>query len=157
MEYESIHVRRRDKLEQESKREVHSFWSARGYGMDWMEDLKELHPLSTLCRTRLPRARGLVLQMAKVIKKELTGMKKVDPGFTVMNECRKKFNFIFGPTPKDDTPSHLDSGGGHRKCVDRYKRNIAGIADLFILAKSNCLLESLTQIRGDWLGCSECD
>ncbi|KAK1742927.1 hypothetical protein QTG54_006524 [Skeletonema marinoi] len=147
VDYDSIHVRRGDKLEQESKREVNSFWRARGYGKGTGRKIPRnyipfSHYVGQGYHKRPCNADGeahlvyVATDDPKVIKQELTGMKKDDLGFTVMNKCHK-FNFIFGPTPKDDTPSHLNSEGGHRNCVDRYNRNIAGIADLLILAKSN--------------------
>jgi len=147
VDYDSIHVRRGDKLEQESKREVNSFWRARGYGKGTGRKIPRnyipfSHYVGQGYHKRPCNADGeahlvyVATDDPNVIKQELTGMKKDDLGFTVMNKCHK-FNFIFGPTPKDDTPSHLNSEGGHRNCVDRYNRNIAGIADLLILAKSN--------------------
>jgi len=147
VDYDSIHVRRGDKLEQESKREVNNFWRSRGYGKGTGRKIPRnfipfAHYVGQGYHKKPCNADGeahlvfVATDDPKVVKQELTGMKKDDQGYTVMNECHK-FNFVFGPTPKDDTPSHLNSEGGHRNCVDRYKRNIAGIADLLILAKSN--------------------
>lgn len=147
VDYDSIHVRRGDKLLQESKREVNSFWRSRGYGKGTGRKIpRNFIPFSHYvgqgyhkqpCNTD---GEALLIYVAtddpKIIKQELSFMKKDDQGHTVMNECHK-FRFVFGPMPKDDIPSHLNSEGGHRNCVDRYKRNIAGIADLLILAKSN--------------------
>ena len=147
VEYDSIHVRRGDKLEQESKREVNNFWRTRGYGKGTGRKIPRNYiPVSHYVGQgyhkepcNLDKEAHLVYVATddpRVVKQELSFMKKDELGFTVMNQCHK-FNFVFGPTPKNDTSSHLNAEGGHRNCVDRYKRNIAGIADLLILTKSN--------------------
>lgn len=147
VDYDSIHVRRGDKLIQESRREVNNFWRSRGYGQGTGRKIpRNFIPFShyigqgyqkTPCNAD---GEAHLVYVAtddpKMIQQELSFMKKDDQGHTMMNECYK-FNFIFGPMPKDDIPSHLNSEGAHKNCVDRYKRNIAGIADLLILAKSN--------------------
>jgi hypothetical protein len=147
VDYDSIHVRRGDKLEQESKREVNNFWRARGYGKGTGRKIPRnfipfSHYVGQGYHKKPCNADGeahlvyVATDDPRVIKQELTGMKKDDLGFTVMNQCHK-FKFVFGPAQNDEAPSHLNSEGGHRNCVDRYKRNISGIADLLILAKSN--------------------
>jgi len=147
VDYDSIHVRRGDKLEQESKREVNNFWRSRGYGKGTGRKIPRNYiPFSHYVGQGYHKkpcnadSEAHLVYVAtddpRVIKQELTGMKKDDLGFTVMNKCHK-FSFVFGPPTKDDVPSHLNSEGGHRNCVDRYKRNLAGIADLLILAKSS--------------------
>lgn len=147
VEYDSIHVRRGDKLEQESKREVNNFWRSRGYGKGTGRKIPRTyipfsHYVGQGYHKQPCNADGeahlvyVATDDPRIIKQEITGMKKDDLGFTVMNKCHK-FNFVFGPPTKDDKSIHLNSEGGHKNCVDRYKRNIAGIADLLILAKSN--------------------
>lgn len=147
VEYDSIHVRRGDKLEQESKREVNNFWRSRGYGKGTGRKIPRTYiPFSHYVGQGYhkkpcnadgePHLVYVATDDPRIIKQELTGMKKDDLGFTVMNMCHK-FNFVFGPPTKDDKSIHLNSEGGHKNCVDRYKRNIVGIADLLILTKSN--------------------
>lgn len=147
VDYDSIHVRRGDKLLQEAKREVNNFWRARGYGSGTGKKIpRDFIPFShyvgqgyhkTPCNADgEPHLVYVATDDPRVVQKELSFFKKNDAGHTVMNDCHK-FNFMFGPMPKNDIPSHLNAEGGHRNCVHRYQRNIAGIADLLILAKSN--------------------
>jgi len=151
IDYDSIHVRRGDKLIQESKREVHNFWRSRGYGEGTGRKIpRDFIPFSHYVgqgyHKKPCNADGeahliyVATDDPKMVKQELSFMKKDDQGHIMMNDCHK-FNFLFGPMPKDDIlSSHLNAEGGNKNCVDRYKRNIAGIADLLILAKSNLFI-----------------
>jgi hypothetical protein len=154
--YDSIHVRRGDKLIMEALSEVQMYWRFKGHS-----DTANLptnyipfaHYLSQFKKAECPvDEQGEVTERIKrivfvatddpvVVKEEIANLPNhIDERTILWNECHE-MSFYFNPT--DDSAFHLNGDGeegfkdgSDDNCFKRYHRNIASVADMMILAKS---------------------
>jgi hypothetical protein len=152
--YDSIHVRRGDKLITEARTFVERYW--RGH-----KDKANLptnyipfaHYLSQFKKAECPvNEQGEVTERIKrivyvatddpiVVKEEIANLPNhIDERTILWNDCHE-MSFYFNPT--DESAFHLNgdgeqgfSDGSEDNCFKRYHRNIASVADMMILAKS---------------------
>ena len=159
--YDSIHVRRGDKLIGEAKKEVNKYYKTLGLGdgndhanyvpfshyieKAWDRNKCPQKSNGKFKKTRRPkRIVYVATDDPKTVKEEIAKYPTVKGGVTVLNECTKA-KFIFSPMAEEDDHSlrsfHI-SPCKKKLCPDddcfqRYHRNIAAIADLMILTKSS--------------------
>ena len=154
--YDSIHVRRGDKLISEARSQVEQYWLNKGH-----KDTQNLptnyvpfaHYLDQFKKAECPvNEQGEITERIKrivyvatddpvVVKEEIANLpNRIDERTILWNNCHE-LSFYFNPT--DESAFHLngDGEGGFRdgsedSCFKRYHRNIASVADMMILAKS---------------------
>uniref|UniRef100_A0A7S2KVQ3 Uncharacterized protein n=1 Tax=Skeletonema marinoi TaxID=267567 RepID=A0A7S2KVQ3_9STRA len=153
--YDSIHVRRGDKLIMEARDEVVKYWRSQGHSDE--ENLPTnyipfAHYLSQFKKEeclvnqlgeviRIPRVVYVATDDPVVVKEEIANLpNRIDDRTVLWNDCHE-LSFYFNPT--DESAFHLNgdgetgfSDGTEDTCFNRYHRNIASIADMVILAKS---------------------
>merc|ERR1719223_524598 len=145
--YDSIHLRRGDKLESDAKRFVIRHWQDSGqYDEDTGDMPKPYIPLSHYlnqletveCKDE-PRLVYIATDDPIEVQNEVNELPKDTSGsyYTLNSESCHKFQFIFSPASSMEQGFHIDSSPSKGSCEDRYERNIASIADLMILAKSD--------------------
>lgn len=148
--YDAMHIRRGDKLDHDSRHFVIKYWSEQGmYNPDTGEMPREYIPFAHYLRQfdevscnvdGRPRLVYVATDDPTEVKSEITELPRDDEGYYTIRSngpCQHRFQFIFSPLD----PSlgfHIDKSS-HAKddCDERYARNIASIADLMILAKSD--------------------
>eukprot|EP00581_Thalassiosira_minuscula_P012210 CAMPEP_0183715970 /NCGR_PEP_ID=MMETSP0737-20130205/10017_1 /TAXON_ID=385413 /ORGANISM="Thalassiosira miniscula, Strain CCMP1093" /LENGTH=566 /DNA_ID=CAMNT_0025945157 /DNA_START=75 /DNA_END=1775 /DNA_ORIENTATION=+ len=159
--YDAIHVRRGDKLESDARRFVIRHWQLQGlYDEETGEMPMNYIPFSfylkqfddeeyeeAACTGDEPvRLVYVATDDPMTVQGEIDEFPKDSEGNSIINtmqSCRKKIRFIFGTSPSDQTALvgyHLDEGPSKGDCEERYRRNIAGIADLMILAKADIFI-----------------
>ena len=75
-------------------------------------------------------------RMTKKVRREIDGLPK-DPTGKVLAACQR-FDLVLGPVDKNVSLGfHIRTGAAKGDCEDRYERNLAAIADLMLLAKSD--------------------
>lgn len=148
--YDAIHVRRRDKLESDAKRFVIKYWKGLGeYDEETGSMPRDYIPFEHYLRQfdespceDGPRLTYVATDDPEVVMKEVEDLPKDEEGNSVMYNsvddkgglCHRRFKFVFGQVLED---YHIDSGKAKGDCDERYRRAIAGVADLMILARSN--------------------
>ena len=157
--YDAIHVRRGDKLIAEAKKVVANYWSKRGYKRGKLptnyvpfKHYLELGWEESTC----PKMEDKKYQQADIphrivyvatddpatVQKEISELPTTETGDIKLNECQKA-RFIFSPASKTTDSFHMtpcqDYGStcGDDDCSKRYERNIAAMADLVILVRSD--------------------
>ena len=153
--YDSIHVRRGDKLIREARHEVVRYWSSQGHSnarrlptnyIPFAHYLSQFRKEECLVNElgevgRITRAVYVATDDPIVVKEEIANLpNRIDERTVLWNDCHE-LSFYFNPT--DESSFHLNGDGetGFRDgtedtCFNRYHRNIASIADMVILAKS---------------------
>lgn len=145
---DAIHVRRGDKLVGDSRTHVRKFWEEKGlYNADtgamptnYIPFTHYLHEFDTLyCRPSTPRIVYVATDDPQEVQREIDALPKDSYGNTMLStDSCHKFRFIFSSFDHEKSLGfHIDAGKSKDPCEDRYARNIAGIADLMILAKSD--------------------
>jgi hypothetical protein len=148
--YDAIHVRRGDKITTDARRLVINFWQSLGeYDEETGSVPQDYIPFryylsqfeeSVTCSPN-PRIVYVATDDVLEVQNEVNDLPKDSDGNTVLiyedgeRSCHK-FQFIFSRV--DPTLGlHINTGPIKGDCEERYARNIASIADLLILAKSN--------------------
>mmetsp|Transcript_21855 Transcript_21855/g.34287 ORF Transcript_21855/g.34287 Transcript_21855/m.34287 type:complete len:548 (+) Transcript_21855:104-1747(+) len=154
--YDSIHVRRGDKLIEEARGEVVKYWRSQGHSdtenlptnyvpfAHYLDQFKkEECPMNELGEVteRMTRVVYVATDDPIVVKEEIANLpNRIDERMVLWNDCHE-LSFYFNPT--DDSSFHLNgdgetgfSDGTEDNCFKRYHRNIASVADMMILAKS---------------------
>lgn len=147
--YDTIHVRRGDKLEMESRGEVVNYWKSQGYSdeSEFPTDyIPFAHYLSQYdkneCADKGVKSIDRHVYVATddpiVVKEEIAKLTNSEGGnIALVNGCHS-LTFYFNPT--DDSNFHIDEGGDNDSCFSRYHRNIASMADFMIIAKSSTFI-----------------
>lgn len=150
--YDAIHVRRGDKLESDAKRHVIKHWRA----LDMYDEETKSMPRNYIPFTHYlsqfddlpcedseegsPRLVYVATDDPIEILNEINDLPKDSKGNTLTSNADgvvcHKFQFVLSSF-EQDVGFHIDAGGSKGACEDRYSRNIASVADLMILAKSN--------------------
>lgn len=146
--YDGIHVRRGDKLKFEAKAGVKKYWSS------VLETHPEAVPTNFIplkhylsqyndfkCSSE-PRLVFIATDSPAQVEQEIDELPKDQDGNSIVNDECHKFQFVF--TPAADDPSmtsvgfhlHKDRNGPEHK----YTQNIASVADLMIMAKSDMFI-----------------
>lgn len=159
--YDAIHVRRGDKLIGEAKKEVNRYWKSLGMGggndhenyvpfSHYIEQAwdREQCPKKSNGKFKKTRRPKRIIYVAtddpKTVREEIAQYPTVKGGVTVLNECTKA-KFVFSPMTEEEGKLSLRSFHlspckkklcPNEDCFQRYHRNIAGIADLMLLARS---------------------
>jgi hypothetical protein len=155
--YDSIHVRRGDKLVKEARPLVRLFWKERGMYDEATDDMPTnyipfRHYLSQYENIETcmdgPRTVYIATDDPVVVKAEINDLPKDDDGNIVLyNEdgsitCHA-LRFVF--------TTHNASSGHHlqaeRSCEGRYERNIASIADLMLISRGNV---AIIEFNSNW-------
>jgi hypothetical protein len=152
--YDAIHVRRGDKLTSDSRHLVISFWKSLGeYDEETGSMPQDYIPFryyltqfdeSVACRPT-PRIVYVATDDVLEVKNEVNDLPKDSEGNTILTygaggeQSCHKFRFIFSRVDPG-LGLHISTGPMKGSCEDRYARNIASIADLMILAKSDVLV-----------------
>ena len=152
--YDAIHVRRGDKLTSDSRHLVISFWKSLGeYDEETGSMPQDYIPFryyltqfdeSVACRPT-PRIVYVATDDVLEVKNEVNDLPKDSEGNTILTygaggeQSCHKFHFIFSRF-YPGLGLHISTGPMKGSCEDRYARNIASIADLMILAKSDVLV-----------------
>jgi hypothetical protein len=159
LDYDAIHVRRGDKLLAEAKKIVAMFWTKRGYKKNNMptnyipfKHYLDLGYDGSACpmgqngkrlKTNTPHKVVFVAtDDPTTVQKEIEQMPKTRFGHTILNECQKA-RFVFSPVSKTTNSFHMTPCQNYGSvctdddCSKRYERNIAAMADLMILTRSN--------------------
>ncbi|KAL7482006.1 hypothetical protein ACHAW6_007692 [Cyclotella cf. meneghiniana] len=146
--YASMHVRRGDKLIMEAAEDVRAFWRSKGYG-EGEEVPSNYVPFSHYvdmawgtcddadenADARSPVFVYVATDDPETVHREVDLLPKASDGASVVNSCGDTAKFVFAPSSKD-TKFHLKDGGTEDDCHSVYERNIAALADLFVLARS---------------------
>eukprot|EP00804_Cyclotella_cryptica_P009091 CCRYP_003173-RA/>CCRYP_003173-RA protein AED:0.06 eAED:0.06 QI:285/1/1/1/1/1/2/104/575 len=155
--YDSMHIRRGDKLIMEAAEDVRSFWRSKGYGegedvpsnyvpfwhyveMAWGACEESRHGGddgdAMARREKSPRFVYIATDDPETVRQEVESLPQSTDGARVANKCHDTAQFVFAPSSKD-TRFHLKDGGSADDCHSVYERNIAALADLFVLARSD--------------------
>ena len=166
MEFDAIHVRRGDKLIKESRGPVVQYWVSKGYTEETMPQnyIPFGHYLNQWGKEECSsNGNGLLEHHVyiatddpDVVKREIANLiaeraansdKAIQPQHTrspilLFNDCHLLV-FYFNPT--QDKSFHIGGDGEQNpldgdNCSARYNRNIAGMADLFVLARSQTFI-----------------
>lgn len=151
--YDAIHVRRGDKLAVEARRPVRLYWTERGQydevtGVMPTNYIPLRHYLTqyesvTKCMDG-PRTVYIATDDPVEVKAEINELPKDDDGYTLIVTddgapmCHK-LRFIFSSFDAQ-SGYHLHDGYGKGSCEERYERNIASVADLMLLTKSDLVV-----------------
>lgn len=154
--YDSIHVRRGDKLIEEARGEVQRYWRSQGHSdmqnlptnyvpfAHYLNQFRKIEcPMNELGEVteRIKRVVYVATDDPIVVKEEIANLpNRIDERTVLWNDCHE-LSFYFNPT--DESSFHLNgdgeagfSDGTEDNCFKRYHRNIASVADMMILAKS---------------------
>ena len=158
--YDSIHVRRGDKLIMEAKGEVVKYWASHGhsdpnnlptnyvpfahYLSQFRKEECPMNELGEVTKT-MKRVVYVATDDPIVVKEEIANLpNRIDERTVLWNDCHE-LEFYFNPT--DEGSFHLNgdgetgfSDGTEDNCFKRYHRNIASVADMVILAKSRTFI-----------------
>lgn len=158
--YDAIHVRRGDKLIAEAKKVVQNYWMKKGYknknnlptNYIPFQHYLELGYDGSVCpvtkdgRRRKVNFPHRVIFVAtddpSTVQKEIAKLPKTRFGHTILNECQKA-RFVFSPVSKTTDSFHITpcqkylGTCNNDNCAQRYERNIAAMADLMILTRSD--------------------
>lgn len=148
-DYDAIHIRRGDKLLEESKEEVEQYWRSRGLDRPPVNYIPFVHYLrhyvNSDCISRgvktIDRNVYVATDDPMIVKEEIANLTKVngtEDGTLLVDGCYS-LKFHFHPTQSDATAEtfHIQHGGPKGNCVSRYDRSIAALSDLMILTKSS--------------------
>ena len=140
--YDSIHVRRGDKLEKDAKHFVIKYWQDLGkYDNETGWTPRNYIPLSHYlshfqgeeCDYRLVY---VATDDPAEVRREIDALPKDHTG-RVLAACQR-FRLLLAPPGRNASLGfHIRTGAAKGDCDDRYERNVAAIADLMILAKSD--------------------
>lgn len=150
--YDAFHVRRGDKLLREAQKEVKKFWRSNSrlgkqLPVNYIPFSHYVQKAWGKCKTSdKVKRRNLKNPQVKTVyiatddpvtvHREIDDIPRVNgKGASLIDQCNHKVNFVFAPTPKD-TVFHINDRRAGDNCHAVYKRNIAAIADLFILARA---------------------
>jgi len=158
--YDAIHVRRGDKLESDAKRFVKKYWESEG--KETQEVPRNYIPLvfylrqfdeknrkydEAACTGEEPvRLVYVATDDPTTVQSEVNEFPRDAEGNSIVNSvqsCCNRFRFFFGTSPSEQNALvsyHIDEGPSKGDCEERYRRNIAGIADLMILAKADIFI-----------------
>lgn len=160
--YDSIHVRRGDMLTQGNDHEatghVKAYWKDRGFrhpGDEGSSDpnaptapanyIPFAHYLIQYddleCNDK-PRTVYVATDDPWEVKKEIEELQKEEDDGVVStgNGCHK-FKFVLNHYMDSEAPAfHLHDGPQQGRCIERYHRNIASIADMMVAAKSDTFI-----------------
>lgn len=158
--YDAIHVRRGDKLIAEAKKIVQNYWMKKGYknkndlptNYVPLQHYLELGYDGSVCpvtkdgRRRKVNTPHRVVFVAtddpSTVQNEIAQLPKTQFGHTILNECQKA-RFVFSPMTKTTNSFHMTPCQKYLgtcqndDCARRYDRNIAAMADLFILTRAD--------------------
>ncbi|KAL3802528.1 hypothetical protein HJC23_012547 [Cyclotella cryptica] len=154
--YDSMHIRRGDKLIMEAAEDVRAFWRSKGYGegedvpsnyvpfwhyveMAWGACEESAHGGDGDAMTRREKSPIFVYIATddpETVRQEVESLPKSTDGASVVNKCHDTAQFVFASSSKE-TRFHLKDGGSADDCHSAYERNIAALADLFVLARSD--------------------
>lgn len=148
--YDSIHVRRGDKLETDARRHVIKYWQQEGqYNTETGEMPRNYIPFTQYLHLMddfecnvlgEPRIVYVATDDPHEVMREIEELPKDGLGNTLLpnwfgSSCHK-YKFVFNHFSQE-LGFHIESDGSKGACEDRYDRNIAAMADLMILAKSD--------------------
>lgn len=149
--YDAIHVRRGDKLTSDSRYLVINFWESLGkYDEETGSMPQDYIPFryylsqfeeSVAC-SPTPRIVYVATDDVLEVQNEVNDLPKDSDGNTILTyedggvQSCHKFRFIFSRVDPN-LGLHISTGPSKGSCEDRYARNIASVADLMILVKSN--------------------
>ena len=139
--YSAIHVRRGDKLTSESARDVRRYWNSQGVANPSVNYIPFSHYLhqwdGVKCNEKEKGATERVYIATDdpvTVYDEIYQLSKGHDD-NVIFECHK-FRFLFSPIiEKGAVDHHFQHQNGN--CLDTYKSNIASIADLMLLVRSD--------------------
>ena len=157
--YDAIHVRRGDKLIAEAKKVVANYWTKKGYKKNKMPTnyIPFKHYLELgWGESNCPKMEGDINQQADMspriiyvatddpatVQKEISELPTTEAGEITLSKCHSA-RFVFSPASKTTDSFHMtpcqDYGStcGDDNCFKRYERNIAAMADLVILVRSD--------------------
>jgi len=151
-DFDAIHIRRGDKLLDESKKEVNKYWKSRGHNHPPVNYIPFEHYLRYYvkddCVSRGVKTINRDVYLATddpiIVKEEIATLIKVNgtrDGTLLVDGCYS-LKFHFHPTQSDSTAEtfHIQHGGPKGDCVSRYERSIAALSDLIILTKSRTFI-----------------
>jgi len=157
--HDSIHVRRGDKVKNDSREEVVNYWHSQGFErqsdfpLNYIPFSHYLRLWEDECKTFWYASDGEKVRTVYVasddiaiVKKEISNMPKSRDGTTIVGGC-ERVRFVFNPTG-EEVAFHLNEGGARDDCSERYKRNINSISDLMIVTKSNTFVGEFTSNWG---------
>ncbi|KAL7469968.1 hypothetical protein ACHAXS_010216 [Conticribra weissflogii] len=149
IDYDAIHIRRGDKLLEESKEEVDQYWRSRGHDHPPVNYIPFVHYLrhyvSSDCISQgvktIYRNVYVATDDPMIVKEEIKNLTKVngtEDGTLLVDGCYS-LKFHFHPTQSNATAEmfHIQHGGPKGDCVSRYERSIAALSDLVILSRSS--------------------
>ncbi|KAL7480114.1 hypothetical protein ACHAW6_005816 [Cyclotella cf. meneghiniana] len=148
--YASMHIWRGDKLIMEAASDVRTFWRSKGYaeGMEvpsnyvpfwhyvessWGGCELEKDKGATSVREKSPIYVYIAMNDPEMVRQEVDSLPRASNSASVVNSCHDTAQFVFAPLSKE-TRFHLKNGGNDDDCHSVYERNIAALADLFVLA-----------------------
>ncbi|KAL7535059.1 hypothetical protein ACHAXR_006245 [Thalassiosira sp. AJA248-18] len=142
--YDAVHVRRGDKLKSDARRFVIKYWAGLNlYDEESGETARDYipfeHYLSEFNKvecTDEPRLVYVATDDPAEVKNEIAELPQDSEGYHTTKYGCHKFQFIL-TTYDSEVGYHIDAGASKANCEDRYARNIAGIADLMILTRSD--------------------
>lgn len=144
--YDAIHVRRGDKLESDAKHHVITYWSRLGMynnetGSMPRDYIPFTHYLSMFddveCNAEgEPRLVYVATDDPTEVQKEINALPKEEGNPLLTKYLCHKFQFVFSPF-EQSLGFHIETGPSKGDCEERYTRNVASIADLMILTKSD--------------------
>ena len=150
--YDAFHVRRGDKLLREAKKEVQKFWRSnnrlgkqlivnyipfsyyiqKAWGKCTASDNVKRRNLKT------PQVKTVYIATddPATVHREINAIPRVNgKGASLVDQCNHKVNFVFAQTP-EHAVFHINDRRTDDNCHAVYKRNIAAISDLVILARA---------------------
>lgn len=158
--YDAVHVRRGDKLLTDARRLVRMYWTERGMydevtGAMPTDYIPFRHYLTqyenvTTCADG-PRTVYVATDDPEVVKAEIADLPKDDDGHTLLftdagEPTCHRFRFIFS-TYDAQSGYHLHEGYGKGSCEERYERNVASVADLMLLTRSDV---AVVEFNSNW-------
>ncbi|KAL7502643.1 hypothetical protein ACHAXN_001496 [Cyclotella atomus] len=155
--FDAIHVRRGDKLIAESKPIVQKYWMSKGYKKNrlptnfvpfnhYLEmgyEQNNTCPAATILQEQ-PSIVNIYIATddPATVQQEISQLPKSESGYAILNDCQHAY-FIFSPASNVTDNFHMTPCGNYvgtceeDNCDKRYQRNIAAMADFFILSRAN--------------------
>ncbi|KAL7466475.1 hypothetical protein ACHAXS_006772 [Conticribra weissflogii] len=148
-EYDTIHVRRGDKLEEEAREAVINYWKSQGYTdednlptnyIPFSKYLEQYDPNECVAKgvDTIERNVYVATDDPIVVTKEIADASVPEAENIIHSNGCHRLTFYFNPT--QDTVFHIDESGDDDSCFARYHRNIVSMADLWILARSHTFI-----------------
>jgi len=157
--YDGIHIRRGDKLRFEAKSGVKKYWDSvqetdpDAVRTNFIPLRHYLSQYDDLKCSDEPRLVFIASDSPAQVKQEIDELPKDQDGNSITNDECHKFQFIFTPAAND---ADMTSGGFHLHRdrtgpAHKYTKNIASVADLMIMAKSDMFIGEYNSNWGRFL------